>query len=63
MTPTCDIREQVTCHRYRATLTTQTTQEGNKQQQVLLPVRNTHIKGYFRMYSSVFDGNSSDSYA
>jgi len=63
MTPVCDIHEQVTCHRYRATLTSPSVNEGNQQQKILLPIRNTHIKGYFRMYSSIFDGNSSDSYA
>lgn len=52
--PACNVSEQVTCHRYK---TGWVAPGGGKPVE---PVRTTHRRGYYRHYSSVFDGNTTD---
>lgn len=50
----CNVTEQVTCHRYKTGWT------GPGGERPVDPVRTTQRKGYYRHYSSVFDGNKTD---
>jgi hypothetical protein len=64
MTPVCDRQLHITCHRYRAArgVGRKGEEKGKGHEEVGNPTRNTHIRGYFRIYSSGFDGNQTDSY-
>lgn len=57
MAATCNVSEQITCHRYRAAPETQ--RDGAV---VQLPVRNSKKGGYYRGYSSVFNGSFTDTF-
>jgi hypothetical protein len=59
MSPNCEIDEQVTCHRYKAANEIEAQGIENK---IHKPIRNININGYYRVYSSMFDGNISDTY-
>lgn len=53
MAPKCDLTKHVTCHRYMP----QMRYDGSLE---AVPI--TRNKGYFKVYSSMFDGNKSDTY-
>lgn len=53
--PECNITEQITCHRYKPSW------RGKGANAVLVPVRTTGVKGYYREYSTLFDPNATTS--
>ena len=66
-TPTCDMEEQITCHRYKAAWTADGTLSSGGantlvRSQLKLTAVRTHAPGYYRLYSSMFDGNRTDTY-
>lgn len=52
MSKQCDIHKHVTCHRYKAA------REGDRL--VAAPI--SKDRGHYKVYSSMFDGNKSDTY-
>lgn len=73
MAPKCILSEHITCHRYRAVYVLSVGINKNKQPadgtEIFLKTvkrisaSRTHSdKGYYRMYSSGFNGNITDSY-
>ena len=63
MLPDCNINEQITCHRYKYTKELYSSIDTDHSHHLTHnPIRNINIKGYYRVYSSMFDGNKSDTY-
>lgn len=50
----CNISEQITCHRYKVGWT------GRGRNAAITPVRTTFRKVYYKWYSSVYDGNTTE---
>mmetsp|Transcript_609 Transcript_609/g.529 ORF Transcript_609/g.529 Transcript_609/m.529 type:complete len:103 (-) Transcript_609:154-462(-) len=51
--PECDLNKRVTCHRYKTSYDS----NGN-----LISLRTSKNHGHYKGYSSIFDGNISDSF-
>ena len=68
MTPHCDLKKHITCHRYRPAKQQGIASGGwnanaNISQQLLLePVRTSSKRGHYSKYSSTFDGKITDSF-
>lgn len=55
MTPSCDLKKQVTCHRYEGRY--------DERQNMFVPYKTArHHKGTYKHYSSIFFGNMTDSF-
>lgn len=52
--PACNTTEQITCHRYKPSW--QKPKKGGEA--VLVPVRVTHVRGYYREYSTLYQPNT-----
>ncbi len=58
MASTCNTSEQITCHRYRAAVP-----ERQSDGSILhMPIRNSQKNGYYRGYSSIFNGSVTDTF-
>ncbi len=57
MVSACNVSEQITCHRYRAAPERQ--KDGSLLQ---MPLRNSNKNGYYRGYSSIFNGSFTDTF-
>jgi hypothetical protein len=60
MTPRCDLNEQITCHRYRATVPSKEAFTTGGAVQVIPERIVWWNKGNYRVYSSFFNGTIAD---
>lgn len=54
--PVCNTTEQVTCHRYKPML------QGRGANAVIVPVRVTHRRVYYKEYSTLYNPNATSAY-
>lgn len=65
MLPHCDVNEQITCHRHKPEPIDASIRPSASTRDHLTrykPVRTHSDRGYYRVYSSMFDGVKSDTY-